>query len=323
MERYFVGIDLGGTFVKAVLADSGFHIVAESRIPTPVGIPASEGIGQIIKEVEDLLAQKPGAKEGLMGIGIGLPGQVDTKAGVALWLPNVNWVDVDVKTPFEEHFGVPMAVGNDGNINLLGEKYFGKGKGYDDIVLITLGTGLGSGIMIDGKLLLGVADVATETGHMIIEKGGDPCPCGKRGCFEAYCSAPALIRSALKLADEYPDSVLWTYVDGKKEALTADLVSKGYEEGDPLAKRVFERFVDYLVVGISNLIHIFNPGIVLLAGGVANAGDILIVPTVQALEEYYMVDRMRCPVLRADLKEAGTLGACALVAGQIGYDIPA
>ena len=219
------------------------------------------------------------------------------------------------------HFGVPVFAENDANVNALGEMHFGAGKGYKDILLITLGTGLGCGIISGGKLLHGKSHVAAEAGHMVIETNGDQCICGKRGCFESCCSGTALTRYARRLALEYSETSLVRYSDGNLFAINGEMIQRGFDEGDLVCKKVLEVFSQKLSVGLTNLINLFNPGIVIISGGVSRLGDRILIPTRKLVEDNLMHPIQKCEIVQGQLdNEAGVMGACSLAAEAL--DIP-
>ena len=217
--------------------------------------------------------------------------------------------------PLQKHFGVPVFAEHDGNVNVLGEMHFGAGKGYKDIILITLGTGLGCGIIIGGNLLHGASYAAAEAGHMVIETNGKQCVCGKRGCFETYCSATALTSNARRYALEFSDTVLLKYAQGNLFAINGEMIQRGFDEGDLVCKKVVEEFSQRLSVGLVNLIDLFNPGIVIVSGGAARLGERILAPTRKLVEDNLMHPVQKCAIVQGQLDHnAGVMGACSLVA---------
>ncbi len=313
--KYITGIDLGGTNIKAVLTDTSFEIIGQKSIPTPFQQPSETTFSVIIQLIEDVLKGATVQKKDLLGIGIGVPGITDSRSNKAYNIPFLGWIDEDVGEPLHKHFGVPVFAENDGNINALGEMHFGAGRGYEDILLITLGTGLGCGIIIGGKLLHGASHVAAEAGHMVIEANGDLCVCGKRGCFESCCSGTALTRYARRLAMEFPDTLLLEYAHGDLFGITGEMINRGFDQGDLVCKKVFEIFSQKLSIGLVNLIDLFNPGIVIISGGVSGCGERILAPTRKLVEANLMHPIQKCNIVQGELyNNAGVMGACSLVA---------
>lgn len=313
MAGYYVGVDLGGTYIKAVVMNGSFKSVRKNAAQTQYKETAGVVLFQIIRLIEELLLSANIKKAEVAGIGIGVPGITDNVKNTAVVVPNLRWHDVPVGDIIGKHFGIPVFVENDGSVNALGEMYAGAGKGFKDIILITLGTHLGSGIIVNGRLLGGASNFAGETGHMIIQADGEPCVCGNKGCFGSYCSAEAMIRTANALKPEYPDSALFRYTKGKFEEATAEMISTGFDEGDTLCIKVMEKTVKYLSIGLANLIHLFNPEIIIIGGGVSNAGRRLLDPVREQVKQYLMHPRQNCLIEKAKLgSDAGMLGAAIL-----------
>jgi glucokinase len=223
--------------------------------------------------------------------------------------------DVDVAKPLKDFFGVPVYIENDGNVMLLGEQYFGAGKGSGDILALGLGTGMACGISVEGRLLHGRNHVAAEVGHMVIDsEGGEQCVCGKRGCFESCCSATAMKRYARRFASDSPKSLLHEYCGGNIPAIDGGMIDRGFDAGDEVCKKVYDIFTDKLSVGLVNLINIFNPEIIVIGGGVAHAGDRLLVPVREKVRKSLMHPVQECPIVAGRLlSRAGVMGACRLV----------
>ncbi len=313
--KYIAGIDLGGTNIKAIILDSDFHVVVSKSIPTPFQRPKDETFAAIIQHVENLLTESSIAKKDLLGIGFGIPGLTDSRSGLAYNIPFLGWTNTDMTTPLKDHFGVPVFAENDGNINALGEMHFGAGRGFKELILLTLGTGLGCGIIMDGKLLHGASGVAAETGHMVIEESGDLCVCGKRGCFESCCSGTALTRYARRLALEFSETSLIKETNGNLFAITGEMIQRGFDEGDLVCRKVLELFSQKLSVGLVNLIDLFNPGIIVISGGVSRLGDRILAPTRALVEANLMHPIQKCRIVQGELdNSAGVMGACSLVA---------
>lgn len=249
------GIDIGGTRIKTGIFENG-EIVERDVFPTG----ASSGSEKIIGKIIDFFKNRNVEKAG-----IGVPGLVDRK-GVVRIPPNLpGWIEVDMKGIIEKETQIPVFIGNDANIYALGEWRYGKGKGKKNLIVLTLGTGIGGGIIVDGKLLMGSTGGAAEVGHITLDPSGPQCNCGGRGCLEAYLGSNYLAERARVLSKKFD----------KKELETSDLsplnLSIWAEAGNPLALSLWDEYGFYLALGIVNLIHIFDPELIVLGGGVKNA----------------------------------------------------
>ncbi|NMB55771.1 MAG: ROK family protein [Leptolinea sp.] len=319
--KYIAGIDLGGTNIKTVIVNTDFKVVVSKSVPTPFQRPKEETFSVINHHVENLLQEGSIERKDLLGIGFGIPGLTDSRTNVAYNIPFLGWTNTNMAEPIRQYFGVPVFAENDGNVNALGEMHFGAGRGFEDILLITLGTGLGCGIITGGKLLHGASRVAAEAGHMVIEAGGDQCVCGKRGCFESCCSGTALTRYARRFAIEFSETSLMKETNGNLFAITGEMIQRGYDDGDLVCRKVIEVFSEKLSVGLVNLIDLFNPGIVIISGGVARLGDRVLTPTRRLVEASLMHPVQKCDIVQGQLdSNAGVMGACSLVAE--GLNIP-
>ncbi len=317
--KYIAGIDLGGTNIKAALVDENFDIVARSMTQTPYLKPAEITFSRIFFVIEELLKSKGITKEDLLGIGIGIPGLTDSRTNIAHEVKFLRWSDMDVAKPIREHFGVPVFAENDGSVNALGELHFGAGRGYNNLILLTIGTGLGAGVIIDGNILRGQSYVAGEIGHMVIDPAGDRCVCGKYGCFESCCSGTALVRYARRFVLDYPDSVLVKYTNSNIFTIDGEMISRGYDAGDAACIKTFELFSQKLSVGIVNLIDIFNPGLIIISGGVSRAGERILTPVREMVFRSLMHPLQKCDIKAGELfTDAGVLGATVVVARALG-----
>ena len=269
--KYYIGIDLGGTNIKGALVNENGEIVKQNTCPTHAeqGVEAvTENIAQMIRDLA--------ANETIDGVGLGCPGTVDDKAGTVIYACNIGWVDYDVRTALKELTGYDVRLVNDANAAALAEAVVGAAKGAESAVVVTLGTGVGGGVVINGKLLTGYTGAASELGHMVIVADGEDCACGRKGCFEAYASATALIRMTHETMAKHPESMMHQIaaeqgVDGRT-AFTAQ------QMGDTAGDKVVKTYIHYLSIGIANIVNIFFPEVIALSGGVANQGENLLVP---------------------------------------------
>lgn len=309
--KYFLGMDIGGTFIKGVLTDEDGKVIASGKTPTG----CAEGGDGVCKNIAALCDgfQKTAAVKAC-AVGVGCAGMI-AEDGTVLFAGNLNLKNYPLAQKLSHITGLPVKVTNDANAAALGEAAFGAGKEYSDSVFITLGTGVGGGIIIDGKLFQGGRNVGAEIGHTVIVHGGEKCTCGRRGCFEAYSSATALIRFTKRAMEEDRSSAMWkTYTP---ETVTGKTAFE-YADCDCAAAKVVENYIYNLACGIINLANVFRPQVIILGGGVAGQGERLIVPLQKRLDEKIFGGQSYAPVkiIKAELGNlAGALGAAKLVIG--------
>ena len=313
---YCVGVDIGGMSVKIGVVDEHGKILKKDRVVTDVaGGPHKiiSDIGHLIQSLIDINDRD------FLGIGIGCPGAINSAHGIVDRAFNLNWHHVLIVDELSRMINRRIKVSNDANVAALGETMFGVGRTYTDTIFLTLGTGVGGGIVINGKLYEGNESKGAEMGHMVLVVDGEPCSCGRRGCMEAYCSATALIRETKKamLADK--SSAMWKFsptlddVDGR----TAFECSK---QGDKAANAVVDYFVKYLGEGMLNFANIFRPQAIILGGGVCAQGDYLIYKLKDYCKDrnYGFADTPRFDILTAQLgNDAGIIGAAGLIYSDI------
>lgn len=284
MTDLYLGVDLGGTNIKAALVNAEGNILKESSVPTNLPRPA-EAV------CDDIAALCAALADGVRvhGIGVGCPGTVD--GGVVRYSNNLNWHDFAMADYLQGKTGLPVRLANDANAAALGEALAGCAKGAESAVIVTLGTGVGGGVVLNGKLLTGYTGAASEPGHTVIcdTPNAPLCTCGRRGCFEAYASATALIRMTRQAMDAHPESALHTVAaNGTVNGRTA---FDAAELGDAAAKQVVDDYIHYLAVGIANLINMFFPQVIGLSGGVANQGENLLRPLRAAVQPMVFGDK--------------------------------
>lgn len=276
---YRIGIDLGGTNIAVGVVNDRYEIVARRSVPTGAERPAEEVIRDMGDAVEEALRQAGLTAVDCASMGVGSPGACDPQTGVVKRAYNLNWFDVPVCRMLHQRFGIPVRLGNDANCAALAEVVAGAAVGCQDMVLITLGTGVGSGIISRGKILSGLRGGAGEAGHMLLVLDGEPCTCGRRGCWEAYSSATALIRQARQAAAEHPESLL-----AGAEEITGKTVFDAADRGDETANAVVDRFCDYLGAGVTNIVNALAPEVILIGGGISRQGERLLAPVRRYVE---------------------------------------
>ncbi len=304
---YTIGFDIGGTFVKGGIVSEEGKLVSFGQIPTD-----KKGIVKSLASfAETLRAEAMLPKGDIEGIGMGIPGMIDSETGVVVFAGNLGWQSFPIAYELSALSGYRVRITNDANAAALGEAKYGAGKNYSDSILVTLGTGVGGGIVIGGKLFAGRHSQGAEIGHMVIVKGGEPCTCGRKGCFEAYSSATALIRMTRKAMADNPDSAMWkTYTLATVNGKTAF----DYQETDETAAKVVKTYISYLATGVANIANIFRPDVIMIGGGVSNQKENLTVPLQKEFDKLLFGKGLgtAIPIVTASLgNKAGTLGAAA------------
>lgn len=312
---YRIGVDLGGTNIVAGVVDEHNNIVSKESLPTSLPKPADEIMLGIKKAIDKALEKAGISLDDIVSIGIGTPGTVDKKYGVIEYANNLGFDNYPMKNMLSNHFDKPIYLENDANCAAFGEAKAGAGVGVNNFVAVTLGTGVGSGIVLNGKILEGINGAAGEMGHMVISANGEPCTCGRRGCWETYSSATGLIRMTKEAMDKNKNSLMWELSDGDKRNVNGRTSFDAMRKGDKAATMVVDEYIKYLAIGITNLVNIFQPDIICLGGGVANEGENLLKPLRDLVEkEHYSIHcENQTKICKAKLgNDAGIIGAALL-----------
>jgi glucokinase len=316
--RYVIGVDLGGTNVRAALIERDGTILRQARRPSLQGEPAASTLNQIVDACKEVIREHGVAFSEVLGVGIGLPGIMDTQTGVCFWSPNFHhWKDVPIGPTVAEGLRLPVFILNDAKCAALGELVHGAGKGVRNMVMITLGTGIGGAFVVDGRLLIGPNGSIGEVGHHTVEPHGRRCGCGNFGCWEAMCARDAIIeRTDRKLQAGRPSRLRELAPRGE---VTPDLVSRAATEGDPLAQEVMDETGFWIGVGVTNLINMLNPERFVIGGGIAQAGELLFAPIRRTVESRAVpLQRQTAEIVPAVLGDnAGVMGAGALVLDRL------
>lgn len=314
VEKYYIGIDLGGTMIKGGIVTSSGDIIYSASVNTEKENGSEKVINNIIALCETLIANSALKESDISGIGMGSPGIIDSEKGIVTYSNNIGWGNVDVVSPLVNRFSKPVKISNDANAAALGESLFGASTGYKNSVFITLGTGIGSGIVIDNKIYEGNFGAGAELGHMVIKKDGEKCTCGRCGCFEAYCSATALLRDTKTAMNNNKKSKLWELANGDINSVDVKMVFDLIDL-DKTAKEIIDNYIENLAEGLANIGNIFRPEVIILGGGVSNAGDKLIKPLQKLVNEKLFGGKYLSPIeiKKATLKnDAGFLGGVGL-----------
>lgn len=306
-----IGVDIGGTSIKgASITDKGEILDRFSLKMDKLATPEIS-FGLMCDEIEKFLKDKS-YKDEIIGIGLGVPGILDKEKGIVKSSPNMpKWINFKISDFVQKRLHTPVKIVNDASSAALGEARFGSGKNYHNIVMITLGTGVGGGIIIDDKLYDGLGGTGAQLGHSVIRYKGRPCSCGRRGCLEAYASATALINQAKLMRIKYPESEL-----NKVSEIEAKTVFDLARSGDKLSLKLVKEYVSYLSEGLLNICNEFRPEVILLSGGVANEGEYLVkkITNYMARHHYGYVNAPKVPVKLASLGyDSGKIGAASLL----------
>lgn len=315
--KYYVGIDLGGTNIVAGVVDGDYNIIAKASTKTNCPRPEKEIAEDMAKMAVQAVENAKLTMDDIEWIGIGTPGIANSATGIVERANNLGFINTPLVKYVKEFIGrndTPVYIENDANAAAYGEYVAGAAKGAKNAVCITLGTGVGAGIVIDGKIYAGSNFAGAEIGHTVIEVGGAPCTCGRKGCFEAYSSATGLIRMTKESMAENPDSIMNKMAE-ERGKVTARTSFDCMRAGDKYAKAVVDKYIKYLAAGITNTINTFQPDILCIGGGVCNEGDPLLLPVKAIVEEEDFANKSekRTEIVIAKLgNDAGLIGAAFL-----------
>ncbi len=312
--KYYVGIDLGGTNIAAGVINEDFEIVSLAKTKTNLPRPAREICNDMVSVTKGAIESAGLSIDDIERVGIGTPGIANSDSGVIEYSCNLGFENVEMEKMFRQKLNLPVYIENDANAAAYGEYVAGAAKGAKDAVCITLGTGVGGGIIIDGKIYSGFNYAGAEIGHMVIDVDGPQCTCGRKGCFEVFSSATGLVRMTQEAMDRNTDSIMHKMAEeyGK---VSARLAFEAMRKGDKTAKEVVDKYIKYLAAGITNTINIFQPDILCIGGGVCNEGDPLLVPMKEIVERevYTRNSSKNTEIVIAKLgNNAGLIGAAFL-----------
>jgi len=318
-ELPVLAIDVGGTKISAAIISNRGQIITKEYYLTQADEGPQPVINRILSAIDGIFSLGNIDSSQLAGISMAAAGIIDSNRGRITFSPNLpGWCDVPLRDIVKEKYLIDTFLLNDASAAALGEHNLGAGKGVDDLILLTVGTGIGGGIIIDGKLYFGSCGSAGEIGHMTIDVNGPMCSCGNDGCLEALASGTAIAREAITRINQGERSALTEIVDGKIEDITAEKVEMAARRGDSLAYEVIFKAANYLGVGMANLVNIFNPEMIIIGGGVANMGDLLLDPARQVVKERaFSLPGEAVRIVPAQLgNDAGLLGAAVFAFQQ-------
>lgn len=312
---YRIGVDLGGTNISVGVVDEDFNIIGRGKTKTNSPRPAEEIFEDIAKCISMAADDAGISLDDVNVIGVGTPGSVNDETGYIDYSNNLRFDKVPAKQMLEELTGKPCFFANDASCAALGELYAGAGKGCKNLIAITLGTGVGSGIVIDGKVFRGANSAGGEIGHTVINVNGAECTCGRKGCWESYASATALIAQTKQAMKENPESKMWNCAGNDIESVNGRTAFDAMRMGDEAAKTVVDKYIYYVAVGIINVINVFQPDVLCVGGGICNEGETLLAPIRKYVveERYSKYAQKQTEICKAQLgNDAGIIGAAML-----------
>ncbi len=311
-----IGVDIGGTNLVAGLVDENFNLIDKADCPANAQRPDTEIVADIIMLCKEVMKKNNLTEKDVQSIGIGIPGCHDPENGVILYCANINFLNTPIVDMMRKELDIPVFLGNDADCAALGEAYAGATKGVNESIMITIGTGIGGGIIINKKIYNGFNHCGGELGHIVIVSGGEKCGCGRKGCWEAYGSATALIRQTKAAIEANPESQLAKLVDGDLSKVNGKTAFDAMRAGCPVGTAVVEKYVEYFSTGITNIINIFQPEMLVIGGGVSKEGQ----PLIDMIMKHVSAERYgennglpKTTLCTAVLgNDAGIIGAAAL-----------
>jgi glucokinase len=306
MKEYYLGLDLGGTKILTGLADSEGKIIARSRRDTEADLGEDKIIENMIATIEDVLEKTEVTKDQIITLGIGSPGPLDSKKGIIIENANLTWKNVPLVERMEAALGIKTLLQNDANAAALGEKWFGAGKNVENMVYITISTGIGGGAIINKELFTGVNDNACEIGHTVIDPNGPLCGCGNHGCLEAFASGTSIGKRAREAAAAGQSKEMLELADNIVEDIDAVICAQAAHQGDQVAKDIFKNAGYHLGIGMGNVVNTFNTEMIILGGGVMKASDLFLDEAIKTME---------------DISLAGSLEMVTVKEAELGSDI--
>lgn len=312
---YQIGVDLGGTNISVGVMDQSMHLIGRAKVKTAAPRPAEDIFDDIAKCVGMAVADAGISMDDVISVGLGTPGSVNKATGYIEYANNLHFDNVPAKEMLENRLQKTIYLENDANCAALGEAVAGAGRGAKSFVEITLGTGVGSGIIIDGKILEGINYAAAEMGHTVIVVDGELCTCGRRGCWESYASARALVQQTKDAMIHNPNSIMWDLVDGNIKKVSGRTAFDAMRKEDAAGKQVVDTYIRYVAIGIINIVNTFQPEMVCLGGGISHEGETLMEPLRKYVsrERYTLYAKKQTKLITAKLQnDAGIFGAALL-----------
>ncbi|MGI5906648.1 MAG: ROK family protein [Candidatus Pararuminococcus gallinarum] len=313
--KYYVGIDLGGTNIAVGVVNEDYQIVGRAKLKTNVPRPAEEVFDDMVKAARMAVEDAGLTLEDIEWVGVDTPGTVDVETGYLIYANNLFFHNVPMGPYLSEKLGKPVYIENDANAAAYGEALAGGAKGKEDVIVITLGTGVGGGVIINGKIYAGFNHGGAELGHMAIVKDGRQCTCGRKGCFETYCSATGLITTTKEYMEKYKDSVMWELCGGNLDKVSGRTAFDAMRKGDQAGRECVDEYIAYMAYGLASIVNIFQPEVICIGGGISKEGETLLAPLRELVkaEDYCRTSKKRVKIVTATLgNDAGIIGAAFL-----------
>ncbi len=315
MKKHYVGIDLGGTNIAVGIVDEDYNIIYKGKIKTSAELGFKKVIQNMGEIVNKCIEESGVDKASISSVGLGSPGFMDSKTGLLVYANNMGWRNVPIHDELKQYVDYPIYIKNDADAAAFGETLAGAAKDYDNAIMITLGTGVGGGVILNNKIFSGCDDMGGELGHTKLVFNGEECTCGQKGCLEAYASATAFIRDTKRAMEKNPDSIMHSICGGNIENANGRTAFDAARQGDAVALKVVEDYIDYLAAGLSSFAAVFRPDVFIIGGGLSGEGDYLINPLNERILHYtYSADLVGAPkAIKAKLgNDAGIIGAALL-----------
>lgn len=316
---YYIGIDLGGTKIAAGIVDENGKIIHKDSLPTGRTRESQAIVDDICLIIKKMLTEAEISKDQIHSVGVGSPGSLDREQGMIIANFNLRFRYVPLKEAIQKVIDVPVFVENDANCAAIAESIAGSTKGAEHAMIVTIGTGIGGGIIINNKLYIGVNGAGGELGHVVIQLNGEACTCGRKGCWESYSSATALIRQTKDMAEKYPSSKIWELVGGDIDKVDAKVAFDAAKLGDEAGIKVVDEYIDILAEALSNMVNIFQPEVIAIGGGVSKEGENLLTPLREKMKgrTFFIGDLQSTRIVEAQMgNDAGIVGA-ALISKRV------
>ncbi len=318
-SHYIIGVDIGTTHIKTIVMNMVAEIICRVETPTMVADPPEQVIDRILDTIARAMEKVEIPLSRYLGIGLGMPGLLDATCGKVLFSPDFKWENVDLTGPVKNRFGLPVYMSNVTRAMAVGEKWFGLAKDVENFMCVNLGYGIGAAIFINNCIYSGSSDSSGEFGHMTLEKNGPQCNCGNYGCLEALASANAMSKKAAFLIERGESSTILDLADGKTSNINAKLIFDAAKAGDGLGREIVREATEYIGIAISNAVNFIDPELIILEGGIAKAGDILIDGIKRIVERRQMkyAGRKLSIVASKMEEDAAAIGAAAVLLGEL------
>lgn len=313
--KYYIGIDLGGTNIAAGVVTEEKYLMAKHSVPTLAWRSFEDIVADMASLTLTAIENAGLEQKDISCVGIGVPSSIHPVTGNVVFANNLNWVDKPLISEFQKHISLPVFLGNDADCAALGEAFAGSARDYDNVLMLTLGTGVGGGLIMNKKLFSGGTKLGFEPGHICLVYNGLPCTCGQRGCFEVYASCTGLIRQTIEAIAQYPTTEMKKLCDNNFDKVSARTAFDAARLGDMAALQVVDTYTSYVAAGAASLINVLRPDVLIIGGGLSNEGDYLLKPLNKKIKAFIYASDIVAPpnAIRATLgNDAGIIGATLL-----------